>query len=290
MSYNTISYANDRRRGVPYLSFLRDSFTAEEKALFAGCMREIAEVDMAAMDRSMSNEPWMHPTFERPPANHNALSAFSKKYGKYAASRFLQGLVFWQYRTIPGETILHPVRIYRDGHCLVSDEALFSSKSLPMVLDILMIRGLLGEVRKPRQGERGRKGARNHALRRAFAFVHNFLGRKKLFLITEKIRREKERKKRKERNVSVLVFECSFDDEQIASWGKKISEQKFPSLEAAFDYARSQIGEGKGVLVRPNYNEPEILPFPHFREWQSRDGGILEEIRFDRYLNSASQA
>ena len=59
-------------------------------------------------------------------------------------------------------------------------------------------------------------------------------------------------------------------------YGQRLIDKLFFSLEEAITEGKFHCGEGRSVLVRPNYNEGTF-----FREWRSFNGEALKEVRFD---------
>ena len=63
-------------------------------------------------------------------------------------------------------------------------------------------------------------------------------------------------------------------------YGQRIIDKLFFSLEEAMTEGKFHCGEGRSVLVRPNYNEKDGKG-SFFREWRSFNGEALKEVRFD---------
>lgn len=82
-------------------------------------------------------------------------------------------------------------------------------------------------------------------------------------------------------SVSVIVSACVKGTKvgEGRTFGDRLFDATFPSLDAAMEEGRFQCGDGRSVVVRPSYNEKDEIGC-FFREWRSFNGEALKEARF----------
>ena len=83
------------------------------------------------------------------------------------------------------------------------------------------------------------------------------------------------------RNVQVIVVRCQkHEKDGWSTYGDRLYDTKFPTLEEAMTFGGVSTGKGRCVIVRPCYNEEDEFGKGFFREWRSFDGQPLGEIRW----------
>lgn len=83
------------------------------------------------------------------------------------------------------------------------------------------------------------------------------------------------------KKVSVIVSRCvkNTPPGEGRIYGDRIVDTGFDTVSEALEEGKFQCGDGRSVVVRPNYNESDA-DGTFYREWRSFNGEQLKEVRF----------